>query len=103
MAGKWRVCKDDIKNTGLINWIIAPLHYGCMFGAPKELIYMLLQSIPEIIADTDDRGNLTLHLDFMTGMYQNSMLLLVEAYTEVMSCNNKFGRTLIQCIMIELL
>ena len=104
LAGKWRVCKDDTgENTGLIKWRIAPLHAACMFGAPKELIEMLLQLSPEIIAETDDRGNLPLHLAFLTGMDQERMMLLVQAYPEAMSCKNNFGRTPIQCITIEML
>ena len=99
-AGKWRVCKDNTgENTGLIKWRIAPLHAACMFGAPKELIEMLLQLSPEIIAEIDDRGNLPLHLAFMTGMDQERMMLLVLAYPEAVSCKNKFGRMPIQCIM----
>ena len=104
LAGKWRVCKYDTgENTGLIKWRIAPLHAACMFGAPKELIEMLLQMSPEIIAETDDRGNLPLHLAFMIGMDQERMIVLLQAYPEAMSCKNKFGQTPIQCIMIEML
>ena len=83
---------------GTVKWRITALHAAVIFDAPCELLEILIQAFPYGTKQTDDKGNLPLHLAFRNNLSISKIDVLVNAFPMGMEKNNKKGLSPMECM-----
>jgi len=84
---------------GTTKWRITVLHAVVLFRAPSDILALVLNSHPLAASASDDRGNLPVHLAFNTGMPEDMINILLEAYPQAMDTQNRSGLTPLDCLV----
>ena len=92
-AQKWIVYNDRYSNEKLRQ---LPLHAAITHLAPLRIIKLLVQLYPNAIAFPDSKGNLPLHIAFLTSAHDVSAFLL-KAYPQALMVANESGNLPVEC------
>ena len=95
LAATWTIRK---RKDGSVKWRILPLHAAALFGAPVSVMTPLVTAFPSAAKLRDDRENLPLHLAFRSGLGEDCISILMEAYPPAVDHVNDVGRTPFECM-----
>jgi hypothetical protein len=93
-AATWVIRKET---NGKLRWRLLPLHAAIIFGAPLEVLELLLGEHPAAAQCKDDQGMLPLHLAFRNFQSWDILEELLTAYPQAISVKDRRARTPLQC------
>eukprot|EP00542_Grammatophora_oceanica_P009242 CAMPEP_0194046200 /NCGR_PEP_ID=MMETSP0009_2-20130614/20040_1 /TAXON_ID=210454 /ORGANISM="Grammatophora oceanica, Strain CCMP 410" /LENGTH=442 /DNA_ID=CAMNT_0038691401 /DNA_START=53 /DNA_END=1381 /DNA_ORIENTATION=+ len=93
-AATWVVRKEP---DGRLRWRLLPVHSAIIFGAPLEIMELLLQAHPHGAQCKDDQGMLPLHLAFRNESDWDILEELLTAFPQAIHVKDRKGRTPAQC------
>jgi len=97
-SATWVIRKEK---NGKLRWRLLPLHGAIMFGAPINVVEMLLETFPHGARCKDDQGMLPLHLAFRNDASDEIVTEIANAYPQAIGVKDRKGRLPLACALSD--
>jgi len=96
-ACTWVTKYDKKEKRKKVVWTHLPIHAALIYGAPDNIIKVLIKICPATLRCADDRRMLPLHLAFMHGSSDQALGMVLDEFPDGFTVRNIQGRTPAEC------